>query len=122
MFLRRKELEQLIYKLRADLNRQINDNRKLIYEDRKNSVKCEECKHRLDKEDMQGVEVRKNADTTYHLGTWSGGSYIGYDYYCPMHKRPYDKIEKIAGKMCYEKFVSEHWVRVDIKGQEIKKK
>lgn len=81
-------------------------------------VKCEECKHYIDLADAQEVE-----------DGW------GLVYYCPIHKKPYDRVlneerwctnkkgrEYWDSEPTYYKFVPEHYVKVDEAGKEIKTK
>lgn len=45
-------------------------------------VKCETCKHYIDKIDAQAVEIGEG---------WDGKRPVKfYHYYCPMHRKPYD--------------------------------
>lgn len=49
----------------------------------KNKVKCEECKHYVDKYDAQ--EIKENTRSLY----WDGTKTL---YYCPMHRKPYQRV------------------------------
>lgn len=76
-------------------------------------VKCETCKHYVDKGDAQEVIT----DST------SGSSLFK----CPLHRVPYDKILlESMGRydeilhLSYYKKIPEHFVKVNEKGQEIK--
>jgi len=55
--------------------------RKDPFEDK---VKCEECKHWIDKSDAQEVANLR----LVHF--WPGSRTSSY--YCPLHKKPYEKI------------------------------
>jgi len=49
----------------------------LVYE----NVKCEECKHLIERSDAQEIKVAYS---------WSRDK--GVYYYCPMHKKSYDRV------------------------------
>ena len=68
-------------------------------------VKCEVCRHWIDKEDAQIVFFN-----TFGV------------YYCQMHKVPYDSVVSWRGESEYFKTIPEHKIQVDINGKEIKKK
>lgn len=53
-------------------------------------VKCEDCKHWVDKSECQEVENEHRDFDFYANGKRD------YFYYCPMHKKPYDSIYKIV--------------------------
>ena len=66
-----------------------------------NQVKCEECKHWIDKEDAQkisvetcGITVNNRFKTCIEFSDelYGGGHYGGYIYFCPMHKKSFDEI------------------------------
>jgi hypothetical protein len=56
----------------------------------KNKVKCEECKHYIDKSDAQEVKIFTSI-------LWD----VNYKFYCPMHRRPYSRIDKYLGLRRY---------------------
>lgn len=68
-------------------------------------VKCDECKHYVDREDAQTVEVL----TMFRREQWT---------FCPMHKREYDRVDSRDGKKArYMRFVPAHYEEVGEKGK-----
>lgn len=79
-------------------------------------VKCDECKHWIDKRDAKIVRR-----------TYEGWHDLGEEIYCPMHKKSYDRTDEFRDidrkiKVCYFKTLPEHEIEVDENGNEIKKK
>ena len=89
--------------------------RKQIEKIESEKVKCDECKHWVDKEDAQEITHESYYDDFFSQQT--------IDYYCPMHKKPYEVVKSyIGGDIVYSKLIPEHYIEVNEKGQEIKKK
>lgn len=87
-------------------------------------VKCEECKHWIDKVDAQEI-----SNASSHLL----GSEQDALYYCLMHTKKYDKVSyryDLKGKFVgiighaispiYLKRIPEQWIEVDENGKKIK--
>ena len=68
-------------------------NNKNCFEDK---VKCEECKHWIDKGDAQRIEVR----VLYHFDENSD------EFYCNMHKKKYDRKIISTSNISYFKEIS----------------
>ena len=77
-------------------------------------TKCYECRHWIDIEDAQKVIY------VYLNDSFLSSKYINY--YCPMHKRSYHRIEQTSRSKTYHKLIPEHYIEVTEKGQKIKKK
>ena len=57
------------------------------------TVKCDECKHIIEKEDAQCVITKDIYSPSYIL--------TSSNYYCPMHKKPYSRIVDRIGESYY---------------------
>ena len=81
-------------------------------------VKCETCKHKIDRIDAQEVKKKYYTRTEWECLLQS---MIERIYFCPMHRVKWDVINTI-GKTKYYKTIPAHEVEVDENGKEIKKK
>jgi len=73
----------------------------------KGQVQCKTCKHWIDKEDIQ--EVRINGI----VRNWN-------EYYCPMHKKPYDSVVAYGERGIYYRRINAS-IEVDKNGKPIDK-
>ncbi|HYK01323.1 MAG TPA: hypothetical protein VE974_06175 [Thermoanaerobaculia bacterium] len=56
-------------------------------------VKCDECKHYIDVTDAQIVAVETEG-YMYFTYSWLDRRGFAKAYYCPMHRRTYDRIDQ----------------------------
>lgn len=83
-------------------------------------VKCEVCKHKIDKIDAQQVEYQDHS--SYLAMFYASRTRDRKKYYCPMHKVKYEVERDIElGEVKYYINVPATVKEVDIKGEEIKK-
>ncbi len=78
-------------------------------------VKCETCKHKIDRIDAQECKKAWQGFYNFILGV-----YTDKIYFCPMHRVKWDVINTI-GKTKYYKTIPAHEVEVDKNGKEKKK-
>lgn len=62
-------------------------------------VKCDECKHYVDRADAQFVEL---------VGKYGYSKLM----YCPMHRRPYDRVDSTGETTIMLRLVEKHYEKV----------
>lgn len=78
----------------------------------KGKRKCEECKHYVDEYEMTTVLVCNEPRMSYSYSYWDNGESTLY--YCPMHKKPYDKEITYGEKKGFYKDIPQHYEKVEI--------